>query len=180
MLTEPITIKSFDPIVNQECTTLILGTMPSNQSLSEKQYYAHPDNIFWDIIIRVLLPTVSEEQIDAFTYKEKENLLLKNKVALWDVLQHCDRKGNLDSKIRNEIKNEFEAFFVQHTRLKKVIFNGQKAEKYFETCFKYLFEKHGLTKIVLPSTSPSHTLNAFKKLRQWRAALTDRPKLRPT
>ncbi|NCT93115.1 MAG: DNA-deoxyinosine glycosylase [Chitinophagaceae bacterium] len=175
MLTEPVTIKSFEPIANEDCSILILGTMPGNQSLDQKQYYGHPDNIFWDIMIRVLLPTISEEQIEAFTYTEKENLLLQNGIALWDVLQFCNRQGNLDSKIRNEIKNDFETFFARHKKISKIIFNGQKAEKYFDSCFSYLIDKHGLTKTVLPSTSSSHSLNAFKKLKQWRAALIDRP-----
>jgi hypoxanthine-DNA glycosylase len=174
MLTEPIIIKSFDPISNESCTLLILGTMPGNQSLDQNQYYGHPDNIFWDIMIRILLPTITEEQIDNFTYADKKNLLLHNDIALWDVLQYCNRNGNLDSKIRNEIKNDFEIFFAQHQKISKIIFNGQKAEKYFDSCFKHLIAKHGLTKIILPSTSSSHSLNAFNKLRQWRAEITNR------
>jgi len=174
MLTEPVTIKSFEHIANENCTILILGTMPGNQSLEQNQYYGHPDNIFWDIMIRVLLPTLPEVQIENFPYADKENLLLQHRIALWDVLQYCNRNGNLDSKIMNEIKNDFETFFARHSKIKKIIFNGQKAEKYFDSCFKHLIEQHGLTKVVLPSTSSSHSLNAFKKLRQWRAAITNR------
>ena len=174
MLTEPVTIKSFDPIAHESCTVLILGTMPGNQSLEQNQYYGHPDNIFWDIMFRVLQPSVDEQEIDSFTYANKEKLLLQNDIALWDVLQYCNRSGNLDSKIRNEIKNDFETFFARHSKVEKLIFNGQKAEKYFDSCFKHLIEQHGLTKIILPSTSSSHSLNAFKKLRQWRAAITDK------
>ncbi|MFZ2784950.1 MAG: DNA-deoxyinosine glycosylase [Sediminibacterium sp.] len=174
MLAEPITIKSFDPIAHENCTVLILGTMPGNQSLEQNQYYGHPDNVFWDIMIRVLLPNITEQEIDGLTYADKEGLLLQNDIALWDVLQYCSRSGNLDSKIRNEIKNDIETFVAGHNKIRKVIFNGQKAEKYFDSCFKHLIEQHGLTKIVLPSTSSSHSLNAFKKLRQWRAEITGR------
>ena len=174
MLTEPITIKSFDPIAHENCSVLILGTMPGNQSLEQKKYYGHPDNIFWDVIVRVLMPSVTEQEIDKLTYADKEKLLLQNDIALWDVLQYCSRSGNLDSKIRNEIKNDFETFFARHSKIKRIIFNGQKAEKYFDSCFKHLIEQYDITKVVFPSTSSSHSLNAFKKLRQWRATITDR------
>ena len=171
MLTESITIKSFSPIINQECTTLILGTMPGEESLIQNQYYAHPNNVFWDIMIRILLPGYSEEQIDTLTYEDKQQMLLSNNIALWDVLKHCDRKGSLDSRIRNEIKNDFEEFFINNLKIKRVFFNGQKAEKFFKSCFKHLIDKDRVTKIVLPSTSPSHSLNTFTKLKEWRTAL---------
>lgn len=111
-------------------------------------------------------------EIDKTTYTQKTDLILSNHIGLWDVLQHCNRTGNLDSKIRNEIKNDFEAFFPNHPKIIKLIFNGQTAEKYFDSCFSHLIKERRLTKVILPSTSPSHTLNPFTKLKQWRTALT--------
>jgi len=163
-------IISFDAIVNPDCTTLILGTMPGILSLEQQQYYGHPDNVFWDIMLRILLPSITEEQIDNLTYQYKKELLLSNRIALWDVLQYCDRKGSLDSKITNEIKNDFKFFFKQYPQITRILFNGQKPEKYFHTCFKNLITELNLVTITLPSTSPSHSLNTFKKLRIWRNA----------
>lgn len=145
--------------------------MPGVASLNKREYYGHPDNTFWDIIIRVLSPTLSEDAMESLPYNNRATLLLRNKIALWDVLQFCDRKGSLDNAIKNEIKNDFKDFFSQHPKIKTVIFNGQKAEKYFDSCFKQLAKEYALTLITLPSTSPSHTLNTFTKLKTWRQVL---------
>lgn len=166
------TIKSFDPIVDDDCTKMILGTMPGVASLDKQEYYGHSDNTFWDIIARVFDTTHNEDTVENISYKDKATLLLKNNIALWDVLQYCDRKGSLDNAIKNEIKNDFKDFLTQHPKIKTIIFNGQKAEKYFDSCFKQLTELYGLTLKTLPSTSPSHTLNTFKKLKEWRQVLS--------
>jgi len=46
-------INSFDPIENDKCKILILGTMPSEESLNKGQYYANTKNQFWRIIYDV-------------------------------------------------------------------------------------------------------------------------------
>jgi hypoxanthine-DNA glycosylase len=166
------TVKSFESISTPDCTAIILGTMPGVQSLTQNQYYGHPDNVFWDIIIRIFSPSLTEDEIENLSYNDKTKLLIENKIALWDVLQYCDRKGSLDSSIKNEIKNDFVNFFGKHKHIRTIFFNGQKAEKFFIGCFKDLIERHGLTKIILPSTSPSHSMNTFKKLKEWRIALS--------
>jgi len=164
-------VKSFDPISQSDCEILILGTMPGTESLNKGEYYGHPDNVFWDIIIRVLIPKIDEKEVYKFSYIEKMKLLKSKKIALWDVLKFCDRKGSLDNSIKNEIKNDFQAFFENHVNIKTILFNGQKAEKYFKACFSKLEEDLLYKKIILPSTSPSHTLNTFKKLTLWRNAI---------
>jgi len=146
--------------------------MPGIASLDKQEYYGHPDNTFWDIVIRILDPTHKEDTVENFSYNDKAALLLKNKIALWDVLRYCDRKGSLDNAIKNEIKNDFEDFFNQHPNIKTIIFNGQKAKKYFDNCFKQLANTYDLTLKTLPSTSPSHTFNTFKKLKEWRLVLS--------
>jgi hypoxanthine-DNA glycosylase len=171
MLQEQV-IQSFNAIVNEDCEKLILGTMPGRMSLDRQEYYGHPDNTFWDIIVRILDSTHQEDTVEKFAYDEKINLLLKKRIALWDVLQFCNRKGNLDNSIKNEIKNDFNLFLSQYPKIKTIIFNGQKAEKYFKSCFKELLKTKTFEMKALPSTSSSNTSNAFKKLKQWRQALT--------
>ena len=43
-------IQSFLPIIPNNPTVLILGTMPGIASLQQQQYYGHPRNHFWKII----------------------------------------------------------------------------------------------------------------------------------
>lgn len=160
--------ESFNPISNSNCVAIILGTMPGLESLRQKKYYSHSDNLFWDIIIRVLRPNLTDIEIAGLDYEDRQKILLESRIALWDVLKYCDRKGSLDSAIRNEIKNDFVQFFEQHKKIQTVFFNGQRAKKYFESEFKDLGKRLELVQIVLPSTSPTHKLNCFEKLKQWR------------
>lgn len=164
-------IESFDSIINNDCDTLILGTMPGNESLNSSQYYGHPNNVFWDIILRTFKNIDCEFDCSELPYEEKINLLLNNKIGIWDVLKFCNRKGNLDNKIRNEIKNDFDIFFSEYKNIKNLIFNGQTAEKYFTKSFKHLILQYDLTITTLPSTSPTNSLNTFTKLRLWKSHL---------
>ena len=52
-------------------------------------------------------------------------------VALWDVLQGCEREGSLDADIRNAVPNDFAGFLRAHPRLRRVCLNGGKAASLF-------------------------------------------------
>ena len=49
-----VQVHSFPPIASTTSRVLILGTMPSKVSLRARQYYAHPQNLFWRIIGGIL------------------------------------------------------------------------------------------------------------------------------
>ena len=87
-------IYSYAPVIEAHCTRLILGTMPSVQSLRDGFYYAHPRNAFW----RILSETF-EEPLPR-TIEEKKALLLRHDLALWDTAHSCVRKGSLDADMR--------------------------------------------------------------------------------
>lgn len=162
-----MTNNSFEPISDKNAKVLVLGTMPGVASLTAKQYYAHRDNLFWDIIFRVLDKNWNCEEVVTVDYETKKNLLLKNGVALWDVLKYCDRKGSLDSAIRNEIKNDLTSFFKTHPNIKAIFFNGQKAHKYFLDLEHQIWNIKEIQLFVLQSTSPSNTKNCFSILKEW-------------
>jgi hypoxanthine-DNA glycosylase len=157
--------KSFDYIANENSKVLILGTMPGIASISANEYYGHPDNLFWDIIHRVCLPDWQFENLTTVSYEEKKQLLLKNKIALWDVLSYCERKGSLDKNIRNKIHNNLELFLQNHQNIKTIFFNGKDANKYFLELEGSILKEKEL--IILQSTSPSNTKNSFFILNQW-------------
>src|SRR3990172_902671 len=104
-------IKCFAPIVDNAATVLILGTMPGQASIKANQYYGHQDNLFWDIIFRVCIHDWKIDEVVSADYETKINLLFANRIAVWDVLQFCDRKGSLDKDILNQIHNDFVGFF---------------------------------------------------------------------
>lgn len=106
------------------------------------------------------------------TYNERKTLLLRNNVALWDVLKSCYREGSLDSDIDQSTiePNDFIKFFSRHKHISAVFFNGAKAEQLFKkNSLKPLKQAHqNLCFFRLPSTSPAHAaLSIEQKLLQW-------------
>lgn len=103
-------------------------------------------------------------------YEKRCEQLAKNKIALWDVMQHCERPGSLDSAIVSGsiIPNAFNAFFNSHSNIRRVFFNGRKAEDTFRR--KVLPDlKVDIKLIALPSTSPAHASLSFaQKLEAWK------------
>lgn len=150
---------SFPPVSSKDSKILILGTMPGTKSLELNQYYGHNQNNFWKFMFTILGEEFSQD------YETRKKLLLKNNIALWDVLQFCDRVGSLDSAIKNEIANDFEKFLESHPQIEYIFFNGQKAAAFFK---KYVHLEKDYKKMTLPSTSPANASKAFKnKLEEW-------------
>lgn len=159
-------INGFPPVANTEATILILGSMPSIRSLQAQEYYAHPRNSFWHIITTLL---GAETNLD---YEQRKSLLLNNGIALWDVLNSCERKGSLDSAIQNGTTsvNDFNRFFSEHPSIKAVFFNGSRAQQEYRKKVLPKLNKN-LSDIEyhrLPSTSPAMaSLTREQKLQQW-------------
>ena len=161
-------IHSFEPIGDRNAEVLILGSMPGTRSLTAGQYYAHPHNVFWRILSELL-------HFDAASsYEARVRALKSARIALWDVLHSCVRAGSLDAMIENDTQtaNDFRRFFGGHRKIRRVFFNGAKAE----ACYR----RHVLREIGpgtisysrLPSTSPANASMSFAhKLRAWRAIL---------
>ena len=144
---------------------LILGSMPGAESLRQGQYYAHPQNQFWKIMEALF----GIER--ASPYAARVRALRARRVAVWDVLHSCVRRGSLDTSIEDEIANDFAAFFRAHPRLTHVFFNGAKAETSYRRHVPPVTGRV-LRYMRLPSTSPAHaSLPASRKLAAWRAIL---------
>jgi len=153
-------IYSFPPIARPDAQVLVLGSMPGKASLAAHQYYAHPRNLFWNIMGELVGagPDVP--------YAQRAQILQDQHIALWDVLQSCTRESSLDSDIKCEVANDFPAFFLAHPQITHVFFNGGKAESMFRKHVKIYPE--GLIFTRLPSTSPAHASLSFeKKLVAW-------------
>src|SRR5215207_11463954 len=121
-------VHSFAPIAEENAEVLVLGSMPGRASLAAGQYYAHPQNAFWRIVCALL------ELEPAFSYPRRIEALKSARIALWDVLHSCTREGSLDAMIEldTQIANDFRKFFRTHKRIKRVFFNGAKAEACFQ------------------------------------------------
>jgi len=160
-------ITSFKPIIDENCKILILGTMPSIKSLEKQQYYGNKQNQFWKIIYGLFNQAIEDD------YEHKKAFLLNRHIAIWDVLESCDREGSSDSKIINPIPNDFETFFNKYSDIKAVCFNGSKAEELFrKLVIGKMHLKEGLIFYRLPSTSPANVMQFKDKLEQWKVILS--------
>lgn len=175
-LTPTATRLGFPPIEAPDARILILGSMPGEASLLAAEYYAHPANAFWRIMGKVYGFDCKAP------YAARVSALIRHRIALWDVLYACRRTGSLDSQIdpTSEIANDLRGFFATHRDLKRVIFNGTKAESVFRREFKSSLRiSCGVTSEVdlpqllrVPSTSPAHASRTLaEKTALWQAAL---------
>lgn len=152
-------ISSFPPIVDSNSKILILGSIPGVKSLEKQQYYGHPQNKFWKIIFELC----NEEFTDS--YPERIEMIKKHHIALWDVIDSCERKGSLDSEIKNEESNQIEELLEQYPNIQAIFCNGGKSYKNLQ---KILGKNFRIPIYLLPSTSPLHTISFERKLNDWK------------
>lgn len=152
-------IYSFPPVFDAHARALILGTMPSEASLRQGFYYAHPRNCFWPMISELLdegLPQDSER---------KRALLIRHRLALWDVAHSCIRPGSLDSAIREPRANDVEGLLRICPEVSVILFNGGTAMR---LCGRLLPGLKGTVRqVLMPSTSPAYTLPYERKRARW-------------
>jgi TDG/mug DNA glycosylase family protein len=155
---------TFGPVADGRARVLILGTMPGVASLAAGQYYAHPRNLFWDLMGDFFgagrdLP-----------YRRRLAALRRAGVALWDVVAECERPGSLDADIRRERANDVAGLLRRCPRIEAVVFNGQLAARLFRRHARDLPRPVRL--LTLPSTSPAHAARSLsEKRRRWRQGL---------
>lgn len=160
----------FPPVVEIGAQLLILGSMPGVPSLQAAEYYANPRNAFWWIAEQLWGVELSA------AYDERLAGLGKAKVALWDVLGHCQREGSLDSRIvvASEEAQPLTDFLAARPSIQRVAFNGNKAMSAWK---KHIVPTWPMAQplpilIPLPSTSPAHAaLSREQKLVMWRERL---------
>lgn len=151
------------PISAQSSKILLLGTLPGERSLKLQQYYAHKGNQFWKLLLELLKQPLTTD------YEAKRTVLMKNSIAVWDVLQSSDREGSSDNDIKNEIPNNFTEFYSTYPLIKNVFFTSIKAEHYYD---KYVKKRLDINYFILPSPSSANTWKTFEeKLKEWELIL---------
>jgi hypoxanthine-DNA glycosylase len=162
-------IRGFPPISRPDAHTLMLGSMPSRESLLQGRYYAHPRNAFWPIVCDLL-------GIESGDYERRARLVAQRGFAVWDVLESCVRPGSGDADIEEGsiVANDFAGFFADHPKIQRIFFNGAKAETvYLRHVLSGLEPRQAsIPRQRLPSTSPANAaLSLEEKKRAWRAIL---------
>lgn len=152
---------TFLPVYNEESRILILGSFPSVKSRENQFYYGHPQNRFWKVIAEIFNEPVPQ------TIDEKKDLLLRHRIAVWDVIDSCDIVGSSDSSIRNVVPNDMD-LILSNAKIQGIFANGGKAHQLF---VKYC-NKEGMPPLgKLPSTSPANAAWNLERLTaEWKTA----------
>lgn len=142
------------PLYNENSKVLVLGSFPSVKSREARFFYHHPQNRFWKVI-----SALYEEPIPA-TIDEKRELLLRNRVAVWDVIESCEIVGSADSSIRNVIPNDLTQI-LDHSKVVRIFANGSTS---YQLYMKYIYPVIGVEITKLPSTSPANAAYSLDRL----------------
>ncbi|MGI5989681.1 MAG: DNA-deoxyinosine glycosylase [Lachnospiraceae bacterium] len=144
----------FPPFYRPDSKILILGSFPSVKSREAQFYYGHPQNRFWPLLAEIFHDKLPETQA------EKEALLERHHVALWDAIESCEIRGSSDASIRNVVPTDIPAL-LSKTEVSRIFTNGKLADKYYR---KFNEKRTGITAVCLPSTSPANAAVNFQSL----------------
>lgn len=148
------------PVFDKDSKVLILGSLPSVRSREEGFFYGHPQNRFWKVTSQIF-----GEELPV-TIDEKKAFLIRNHIALWDVIGSCEIDGSSDSSIRDVTVNDL-SVILGTADIRAIFLNGKKAEQYY---LKYLFPILKRDAVCLPSTSPANAAwNLEKLITVWKA-----------
>ncbi len=134
------------PIFDQNSRILILGSFPSQKSREQLFFYGHPQNRFWRVTAEVFGEPTPEP------VEEKKRFLLRNRIALWDVIASCEITGSADSSIHHVVVNDLSEI-LSIARIEQIFVNGKTAQKYYN---QYIRQQIGREAVCLPSTSPAN------------------------
>lgn len=139
-------IDGFEPFYDKNALVLILGSFPSVKSRKMNFYYGHKQNRFWKLLADFFGMPVE-------TVEQKKDLLIKNHIALWDIVIKCEIVGSMDNAIKKPVVANIPDLLAQMPNTKKILVNGKTAFKIFSKNFPNLVN----FAVCLPSTSPANT-----------------------
>lgn len=145
---------TFSPVYDEYSNILILGSLPSVKSRENGFYYGHQNNRFWKVVASIFKCEVPK------TNAQKNEFLLKNHIALWDVIESCDIIGSSDSSIKNVVPTDINMILSQ-CKIHKIFTNGKTAGKLYR---KYSLQKTEMNAVELPSTSPANAAYSLERL----------------
>ena len=184
----------FEPMYDERSKVLILGTIPSVESVRNGFYYMNKYNYFWRLLSDVtgedyVIPTENLRNAKGEAEAEKARLkivgkLKENGIALFDTISECERVGSTDDKIGERTLNSSSTVLsiIKGSKIKKIFLTSGEAENNLKRSFggkakaeKALREAMGLSvgeepfcKILSPSRrarqSYSERLSSWQKL----------------
>ena len=160
------TLCGLAPIAAADARLLILGSFPGEASLAASEYYGHPRNHFWRLVGGVV-----GESFDGSSYGARVERLRAHRIAVWDVIAHCERSGSLDTAIRAEVPNDLGGLLRCCGGIATIAFNGGKSASYLKRVAA-IPEAAPCRLLRLPSSSPANATHSLAvKQAAWNAAL---------
>ncbi len=155
-------IHPIPPVFDENSKVLILGSFPSVKSREYGFFYGHPQNRFWRVVAGICGERTPE------SIEEKKALLLRNNIAVWDVIHSCEITGSADSSIKNAVPNDVN-YIINKSKIERIFTNGKKADELYG---KYIEKQTGIKAVCLPSTSPANAAWSVERLTEkWKEIL---------
>ena len=135
----------FPPVFDKNSRILILGSFPSLKSREIQFYYGHKQNRFWKTVCGAFGEAVPE------TVEGKKAFLLRNGIALWDMVTECEIEGSSDSSVKNAVVADLNVIFSAG-KIEKILLNGALSYKLFIDNYADV----GIPYYKMTSTSPAN------------------------
>lgn len=140
---------------------LVLGSLPGEASLAAQRYYAHPRNLFWQLVGHA----IDQPGLVRLEYDARIAALRRAGVGLWDVVRSGQRKGSLDAALRDIEGNPLADLVARLPALRAIAFNGATASRIGR---RLIASADDFALIDLPSSSPAYAAMALEeKIARW-------------
>lgn len=147
-------VHEFEPVFDERSRILILGSLPSVKSREQGFYYGHPRNRFWAVTAEITGSPLPE------TTEQKKEMLLNNRIAVWDVIAECDIIGSSDASIKNAVPADI-MLVLSVCDIAGIYANGSAAARLYQ---KHMQPVTGREIVTLPSTSPANAAWSVRRL----------------
>lgn len=148
-------LHTIDPVFDARSRVLMLGSFPSPKSREAGFFYGHPQNRMW----RVLAAVTGEGAVPQTT-EERTAFLLRNRIAMWDVIASCTIEGASDASIRDVVSNDLSRI-LDAAPIEAVFCTGGKSHQLYR---RYQEPATGIPAVKLPSTSAANASWSLERL----------------
>ena len=135
----------FPPVYDKNSRVLILGSFPSVKSREISFYYGNKQNRFWKTVCGFFKENIPE------TVDGKNEFLLRNNIALWDMATSCEIEGSSDSSVKNATIADLTKILAT-AKIEKILLNGTLAYDLFMQKYAQI----GIPYVKMSSTSPAN------------------------
>lgn len=147
-------VHTFLPVISENTTVLLLGSVPSVKSMEQGFYYMHKQNRFWKVLSLLLGEDLYNSPI-----ANRIEVLKRVGIGLYDAVEECDIQGSSDNKIYNVVPTDLEKL-IKGTKVNAIFCLGDKS---YLIATKNNATLKGIIK-KLPSTSPANAKMSLENL----------------